>query len=150
LFRYQLCRPCRIHRTSEPIFSSLHPSRLKPETCSAVRIVRTYLDDMSFFSSFRNRRRFVMVRLSTLVAAVIGFVHAPPALQAGDPFRFPEARYGRGDLRYINGLPVVSLTGTPEEIGEQMRMLTRSASPYLFTYPAKFLKSKGQGPGDSH
>ena len=89
-----------------------------------------------------------MVRLATFVTAVIGLVHALPVLQAREPFRFPEAKYGKGELRYINGLPVVRLAGTPEEIGEQMRVLTRSASPYLLTYPAKFLKSKGHTLGD--
>ena len=90
-----------------------------------------------------------MIRLSTFVAVAFGLFSSLPALQAGESFQFPEARYGKGELRYINGLPVVMLAGTPEEIGGQMRMLTRSASPYLLTYPAKFLKSKSQGPGDS-
>src|SRR5947208_15844977 len=84
-----------------------------------------------------------MVRVSTFVAILVGLTNALPLIPAAEPFRFPEAKYGKGELRYINGLPVVRLAGTPEEIGEQMRMLTRSASPYLLTYPAKFLKSKG-------
>ena len=50
-----------------------------------------------------------MVRLATFVTAVIGLVHALPVLQAREPFRFPEAKYGKGELRYINGLPVVRL-----------------------------------------
>jgi hypothetical protein len=57
-------------------------------------------------------------------------------------FRFTEAKHGKGELRYINGLPVLSLVGNPEEIGEQMRVLTRAAGPYLVTYPMSFLKSK--------
>jgi hypothetical protein len=88
-----------------------------------------------------------MTRTASVVAIVVCL--AQPLLQAGEPFRFPEAKYGKGELRYINGLPVVILVGTPEEIGEQMRVLTRSASPYLFTYPAKFLKSKHQEPDHS-
>lgn len=88
-----------------------------------------------------------MIRMAAFVAVALGL--AQPVLQAGELFRFPEAKYGKGELRYINGLPVVMLAGTPEEIGEQMRMLTRSASPYLLTYPAKFLKSKNQDPGNS-
>jgi hypothetical protein len=85
----------------------------------------------------------LMVRLSTFVAIIVGLASAPLCIHAGEPFRFPEAKYGKGELKYINGLPVLILAGTPEEIGEQMRILTRSASSHLLTYPAKFLKSKG-------
>jgi isopenicillin-N N-acyltransferase-like protein len=83
-----------------------------------------------------------MVRLSTFVAVIVGFTSALPSVRGGQPFRFPEGKYGKGELKYINDLPVVTLAGTPEEIGEQMRMLTRSASPHLLTYPMNFLKTK--------
>src|SRR5207302_11252313 len=72
----------------------------------------------------------LMVRLSTFVAVIVGFTSALPSVRGGQPFRFPEGKYGKGELKYINDLPVVTLAGTPEEIGEQMRMLTRSASPH--------------------
>jgi hypothetical protein len=98
-------------------------------------------------SSFPAGVAIIMIRMASFVAVVIGL--AEPVLQAGQPFHFPEAKYGKGELRYINGLPVIKLVGGPEEIGEQMRMLTRPAGPYLLTYPARFLKSKSQGPGDS-
>ena len=39
---------------------------------------------------------------------------------AAEPFRFPEGRYGKGELRYINGVPVLTAVGTPEEIGGQI------------------------------
>jgi len=87
-----------------------------------------------------------MVRLSTFVAILVGLTNALPLIPAAEPFRFPEAKYGKGELKYINGLPVLTLAGTPREIGEQMRMLTRSASPHLVTYPMNFLKTKGQAP----
>src|SRR3712207_6948997 len=38
-------------------------------------------------------------------------------------FRFPEARHGKGQLKYVNELPVLSLEGTPEELGEQAGVL---------------------------
>jgi isopenicillin-N N-acyltransferase like protein len=91
-----------------------------------------------------------MVRLSTFVAVVVGFTSALPSVRAGQPFRFPEAKYGKGELKYINGLPVATLAGTPEEIGEQMRALTRSASPHLLTYPMNFLKTKAPTPNRGH
>src|ERR1051325_6960336 len=43
--------------------------------------------------------------------------------RAGEPFRFPEGKHGKGELKYINKVPVLILTGTPEEMGEQMGVL---------------------------
>lgn len=83
-----------------------------------------------------------MVRPSAILAVLVGLTSSPH-LRAGEPFRFSESKHGKGELKYINGLPVMILAGTPEEIGGQMRVLTRSASPYLVTYPMKFLKTKG-------
>jgi WD40 repeat protein len=45
------------------------------------------------------------------------------AWQPRPPFRYPEARHGKGELKYINGIPVLTLAGTPEEIGTQMGVL---------------------------
>ena len=44
--------------------------------------------------------------------------------RAAEPFRFPEAKHKGGELKYINGLPVLTVAGTPEEIGEQVATLT--------------------------
>ena len=38
-------------------------------------------------------------------------------------FRYPEAKYGKGELKYINDIPVLTVRGTPEEIGEQIGVL---------------------------
>lgn len=46
-----------------------------------------------------------------------------PFIHAAEPFKFPEAKHGKGELRYINGIPVLMLKGSPEEIGEQMGIL---------------------------
>lgn len=42
---------------------------------------------------------------------------------ADQPFRYPEARHGRGALTYRHGLPVLVAVGTPEEIGTQIGTL---------------------------
>jgi hypothetical protein len=91
-----------------------------------------------------------MVRLCTFVAVMVGFTSALLPVRGGQPFRFPEGKYGKGELKYINDLPVLTLAGTPEEIGEQMRMLTRSASSHLLTYPMNFLKTKALSPDHGH
>lgn len=84
-----------------------------------------------------------MVRLLFVLACVVSLSNSLPFAGSAEPFRFPQAKHGKGELKYINSLPVVILAGTPEEIGEQMRVLTRSACPYLVTYPMKFLNTKG-------
>jgi hypothetical protein len=47
---------------------------------------------------------------------------APPAPGA-EAFRYPEKKHGKGELKYVNGVPVLVLAGTPEEMGEQMGVL---------------------------
>ena len=42
---------------------------------------------------------------------------------ADQPFRYPEGKYGRGELTYRHGLPVLVAVGTPEEIGMQIGTL---------------------------
>ncbi len=59
---------------------------------------------------------------------------------AEEPFRYAECKHGQGELRYINGLPVLTLAGTPEDIGEQMAALAAKPAARLFDYPKEFLK----------
>jgi hypothetical protein len=56
-----------------------------------------------------------------LAAALIAL--APLAARAEEPFRYPEARHGRGELKYRNGVPVLTVAGSPAEIGEQVGTL---------------------------
>jgi isopenicillin-N N-acyltransferase like protein len=56
------------------------------------------------------------------IVLLVGSRHA-----AAEPFRYPEAKHGQGELRYINQVPVMVLAGTPEEIGEQMGTLAKTA-----------------------
>jgi hypothetical protein len=37
---------------------------------------------------------------------------------AGEPFRYPEGRSGKGELKTVAGTPVLLVRGKPEEIGE--------------------------------
>src|SRR5687768_4976355 len=50
--------------------------------------------------------------------AILALVLALPAL-AGDDRRFPEAKAGKGELKYVTGVPVLTVEGMPEEIGAQ-------------------------------
>ncbi|HET6572561.1 MAG TPA: hypothetical protein VFG68_03085, partial [Fimbriiglobus sp.] len=57
-----------------------------------------------------------------LAFALILLGFAVPAAVA-EPFKFPEGKHGKGELKYVNGIPVLVLAGTPEEMGEQMGVL---------------------------
>jgi len=67
-----------------------------------------------------------------------------PALAGPRPFRYPPARHGGGRLRYRNQVPVLTVGGTPEEIGEQTaRLAVRPARGWL-RCPEAFLKYMGR------
>ena len=40
-------------------------------------------------------------------------------VRADDAFRYPEASHGKGELKYINEIPVLLLEGSLEETGDQ-------------------------------
>jgi isopenicillin-N N-acyltransferase-like protein len=66
-----------------------------------------------------------------------------PATSAADTFRFPEGKYLAGELKYINGLPVLVLEGTPEEIGRQEARLAPKISRQLWQIPKQILAKRG-------
>jgi hypothetical protein len=75
---------------------------------------------------------------------VVVFIFCCPALAtAEEPFRFPEGSHGKGKLQYINDLPVLTVEGTPEEIGEQVGILAIKPAPQIFNIFHEFLKMRG-------
>src|ERR1700730_14893655 len=74
-----------------------------------------------------------------LVLLALSFLPVP----AVQPFRYPEAKHGKGSLRYINGLPVLTLEGTPEEIGDQHGVLALKPASKLLKYPNELSKAHG-------
>jgi hypothetical protein len=76
-------------------------------------------------------------RLSFVIVLAVGC--AVPTVRAGEPFRYPEAKHDKGELRYCNGLPVLVVEGTPAEIGEQMAVLGVKPAARLSNYPKEVL-----------
>ena len=52
-----------------------------------------------------------------------------PFAVAAEPKTFPEAKHGKGELRYVDGVPVLTVRGTPAEMGEQFGKLAIAERP---------------------
>src|SRR5262245_8706786 len=59
---------------------------------------------------------------------------------AAEPFRFLEGSHGKGELWYHNGVPVLCVAGTPEEIGEQVGALALGPAQRILGYPRELLQ----------
>ena len=53
---------------------------------------------------------------------------------------FREGRAGDAELKYINDLPVLTVAGTPEEIGRQKALLTADVVKTIADYPRRLLE----------
>jgi isopenicillin-N N-acyltransferase-like protein len=77
-------------------------------------------------------RGFVVLLLVALAA--------PPA-RADKPFRYPEGKHGKGELKYVKNVPVLTVEGTPEEIGAQIGALAgKPLKPKADTIKKELLK----------
>jgi hypothetical protein len=68
-------------------------------------------------------------------------VTLPAEAQEKQPFRYPEAKHGKGELRYVNHLPVAVVAGTPEEMGEQVGVLVLKPASGLRDSVKEFLRT---------
>jgi len=68
----------------------------------------------------------------------------PTTVFAGENKKFPEAKSGNGELRYIDEVPVLIVRGKPNEMGEQFGKLAVENAPDLLGLHERFLKDSGQ------
>jgi hypothetical protein len=81
-----------------------------------------------------------------LVAAhffLLAFVLTATPARAGDVSRYTDGKHGKGELRHVNGIPVMVLEGTPEEMGEQTAVLAADPLKRLFAFPREMVKRQG-------
>jgi hypothetical protein len=85
-----------------------------------------------------NRPRFLctVFALFLVLTAALG---QPPR----GAFRYKEGKHGKGELRYIHGLPVLTVEGTPEEIGEQLGILGTKPAVELEQFFKQLVKEMG-------
>jgi isopenicillin-N N-acyltransferase like protein len=71
-----------------------------------------------------------MPRRPTSFAVSYSFVVAlaiAASASAAEPFRYTAAKQGSAELKLIEGLPVIVVTGTPEEMGQQVGALSAAS-----------------------
>lgn len=73
--------------------------------------------------------------------AVLALLFLAPLSFGAEPFRYPEGKHGKGELKYVNGLPVLQIEGDATERGEQLAMLTAKTAERLLDFPKDYLKS---------
>src|SRR5207245_4503114 len=78
-----------------------------------------------------------------LTGSLLLLLLVPITGRSAEPFRYPEAKHGKGELKYINGLPVLILQGTPEEMGEQMGALALKPARDILQVQQEFLRVRG-------
>jgi hypothetical protein len=69
---------------------------------------------------------------------VAGLRADPPA-----PFRYPEGKCPHGQLVYINDIPVLTVDGTPEEMGAAIGVLALKPAQRMVSYPVDVLDEFG-------
>jgi predicted choloylglycine hydrolase len=80
--------------------------------------------------------------IRSLVATALCVTLTIPALgpaHAASPFRYPEGRCGDAWLKYVNGVPVLAVAGTPEEIGKATGALALQPGRRMAGYPDDLL-----------
>jgi isopenicillin-N N-acyltransferase-like protein len=83
------------------------------------------------------------IRPALRVAWIVALCLGSGTVSAGEPFRFPEGRHGKGELRYIHGLPVLTVRGSREEMGEQIGVLALKPAGALVEHFREYLEQKG-------
>ena len=61
-------------------------------------------------------------------------------MEPAAPFRYPEGDRASGWLRTINGLPVLCVTGAPEQMGAAIGALAVRPAPRMTAYPEDLLR----------
>jgi len=94
----------------------------------------------------RTRRAVGIVLALAVPLFLLALLSRPsPAATAEQPFRYPEGRSGSGELKYRHGLPVLTVAGTPEEMGTAVGALGLKPGRRMLGYPRELLDVNGAG-----
>jgi hypothetical protein len=81
------------------------------------------------------------LRLATPLVLLSCVLLTAPA-RAADESRYSDGKHGAGELKHVNGIPVLVVQGTPEELGEQAAALTARPLRKLMAFPKDMLKQE--------
>jgi len=96
----------------------------------------------SWYRRFENRLRF------WIVLALVGSCFlCPPRGFTGEAFRYQEVSHDGAWFRYFGNIPVLSLSGTPEQMGRQQGKLGATIAEGLLSYPKELLETIGRKGG---
>ena len=85
-----------------------------------------------------------MLKRTTWIVLLTLFIGFSSSIRADEKHRYPEAKHGKGELKYVQGIPVLVVEGTPEEIGEQFGMLAmKPAKKPLIDRIDSYMKKSG-------
>ncbi|MCS7303806.1 MAG: C45 family peptidase [Thermoguttaceae bacterium] len=68
-------------------------------------------------------------------------------LWAEDRFRYQEAQYDGAQLRYVGTIPVLMLSGSPEQMGRQQGKLGAPVAEGILSYPRELFETMGRKGG---
>ena len=82
------------------------------------------------------------VRLLAVVVAVALLAVSSTRSGAEELFAYSPGSHQQGELRYADGVPLLIVQGSPEEIGQQVGTLAGAAAKDLIRYPRRLLKAR--------
>ncbi len=82
-------------------------------------------------------------RVCWFIALLALALTSTSSARSDDAFLFSEGQHQQGELRYVNGLPVMTLQGTPEEMGRQHAALLFKSVKGLVDEPKRILREHG-------
>src|SRR4051812_33218656 len=75
-----------------------------------------------------------------LILLLVAWLITSSAAPAEEAFRFPPGKHENAELRYVNGVPVLSVSGTPRQMGTAIGTLAVKPGARILTYPRELLK----------
>jgi len=63
--------------------------------------------------------------------------------RSADESRYSDGKQGAGELKHIDGVPVLVLEGSPEDMGKQAALLIGKPLPKLLEFPRDLVKKRG-------